>query len=90
MQTETRNAREQLAAAADWLGWQDENMSMGLKSPADGLKLWQHWQKHQERLPEMADEDCDGADVRAERIKAIGYDPLSPARQRAALKALFA
>lgn len=83
-----RNAREQLAAAAEWLGWQDENLSMGLKSAADGLKLWAYWQAHPE-LPEMADEDCDDVNVAAVRRKALGYDPLSPDRQRAALKAIL-
>ena len=42
--SDERNAREQLAAAAEWLGWQDEDMSAGLKSAEDGLKLWKYWQ----------------------------------------------
>ena len=33
------NAREILVAAADWLGWQDEDLSFGLKSAEDGIKL---------------------------------------------------
>lgn len=49
------NAREILAAAADWLGWQDEDMSFGLKSAEDGLKLYAYAQAHPE-LPEMADD----------------------------------
>lgn len=76
-----KNAREQLAAAADWLGWQDENLSFGLKSAEDGLKLWKHWQANSE-LPEMADEECDECgSVTEERRKAVGYDPLVRARE---------
>jgi hypothetical protein len=84
------NAREQLLAAAEWLGWQDEDMSMGLKTAADGLKLWAYWQARPDTLPEMADEDAEGVNVAAARRKALGYDPLSPTRQRAALKAMLA
>ena len=64
------NAREQLVAAADWLGYQHEDMSYGLKSPQDGLKLWLYAEAHAD-LAEMADtwEPRD-------RVKALGYDPL--------------
>lgn len=63
------NAREILAAAADWLGWQEEDMSFGLKSAEDGIKLYAYAQAHPE-LPEMADE-WNAADM----VKALGYDP---------------
>jgi len=69
------NAREELEAAACWLGWQDEDLSAGLKSAEDGLKLWRYWKSNPDS-PEMADEDCDGYDVSAMRIHALGYDPL--------------
>lgn len=36
------NAREELAAVADWLGWQEETMSDGLKSMEDAIKLWRY------------------------------------------------
>lgn len=83
MATDDRNAREQLAAAAEWLGWQDENLSFGLKSAEDGLKLWAHWQAHPE-FPEMADEEIDHrGTVAKERRKALGYDPLVNAERKA-------
>jgi hypothetical protein len=83
MATETRNAREQLDAAAHWLGWQDEALSNGLRSPEDGLKLWSYWQANP-NLPEMADEDIgpnempenDNRTVAEHRVAAVGYDPL--------------
>lgn len=72
------NAREELFEAADWLGWQTEDLAAGLKSAEDGLKLWRYWQSHP-NLPEMADDqyDDDGLDLSAERVKALGYDPLA-------------
>ena len=68
------NAREELAAVADWLGWQDETMSDGLKSMEDAIKLWRYAQKHDATLCEMADE-WPIADLR----KAIGYNPFKRA-----------
>lgn len=65
------NAREQLVACADWLGWQDESLSFGLKSTADGLKLWSHWYANRATLPEFAD-----SWTAQQRRKALGYDPL--------------
>lgn len=64
------NARELLEAAADWLGWQDEDLSFGLRSAQDGLRLYDYAQRHPE-LPEMADEWTS-----AQRVKALGYEPL--------------
>lgn len=63
------NAREQLEAAAAWLGYQDEDMSCGLKSPEDGLKLWRYMRAHDE-ISDMADEWLPDA-----RINALGYCP---------------
>lgn len=65
------NAREQLAAVADWLGWQHENLSFGLRTSLDALRLYDHAQAHEE-LAEMAD-DWEPQD----RIAALGYDPLA-------------
>lgn len=65
------NAREILVAAADWLGWQEEDMSFGLKSAEDAIKLYAYAQAHPE-LPEMADE-WDPKD----RRKALGYEPMN-------------
>ncbi len=67
------NARELLAAVADWLGWQDEDMSYGLKSGEDAVKLYAYGQAHPE-LGEMAD-----AWEPKDRKKALGYDPLAVA-----------
>lgn len=64
------NAREQLAAAADWLGWNDENLSSGLRTAFDGLRLYDYAQAHPD-LPEMAD-----TWKPKYRIAALGYDPL--------------
>lgn len=63
------NAREQLEAAANWLGWSDESLSFGLKNAEDGLKLWRYSQAHPE-LDEFAD-TWEPEEVK----KAIGYNP---------------
>jgi hypothetical protein len=65
------NAREQLAAVADWLGWQDESLSFGLRNSMDALRLHDYAQAHP-NLPEMADEWKP-----KQRIAALGYDPLA-------------
>lgn len=72
------NAREQLDAAAHWLGWNDEDLSAGLRNAFDGLRLYDYAQAHPE-LPEMADE-WEAQD----RIKALGYDPLAESGHEAA------
>jgi predicted transcriptional regulator len=64
------NAREVLACVADWLGWQEEDLSAGLKSAEDGLRLYMYGQTHPE-LPEMADEW-----EPKRRIQAVGYEPM--------------
>ncbi len=65
------NARETLAHVADWLGWQEETLSFGLRNAFDGLRLYDHWMANQDRLDEMADEW-----EPKDRIAALGYDPM--------------
>lgn len=76
--TPHENAREKLAAIANWLGWQHENLSYGLKSPEDAIKLYDYWDVRGDSLPEMADEfmDDEGRYVAIFRKDALGYDPL--------------
>ena len=79
------NAREQLEAAASWLGFQHEDLSFGLKTPEDGLKLWRGWQSDPE-LPEFCDEyeDANDAKTLSARVrKILGYDPWKRARETA-------
>ena len=64
------NAREMLEHVAEWLGWQEETLSFGLRNAFDGLRLYDYGQAHHD-LPEMADE----WDPRS-RIAALGYDPM--------------
>lgn len=65
------NARETLAHAADWLGWQEERMLYGFRNAFDALRLHEYAKAHPE-LPEMAS-DWEEAHF----IAAIGYNPLS-------------
>lgn len=65
------NARERLAAAADWLGWNHEALSFGLRNAFDALRLYDYAQAHPE-LPEMAD-SWDEVDL----IAALGYSPFA-------------
>lgn len=60
------------------MGWQNENLSFGLKSPEDAIKLYKYWQDHADTLPEMADEEQDdqGRWMFMFRKHALGYDPL--------------
>jgi len=76
------NAREQLEAAANWLGYHDEDLSFALKTPEDGLKLWAYGQAHPE-LAEMCDEtEGNAADwTDAHFQAAIGYTPFSNAAE---------
>lgn len=79
------NAREELYAVADWFGHQHEDLSFGLKSAEDGLKLWRYWQEHQDTqgLPEFCDEaesEAEGEMLRGHIKKAVGYDPWQRAR----------
>lgn len=68
------NARERLAAASNWLGHNHEDLSEGLCNALDGLRLYDYAQAH-DQLPEMA--DCWEP---ADRIAALGYDPLDGVR----------
>src|SRR5579864_1935301 len=65
----TMNARERLAAAAEWLGYNDEQLSFGLRNAFDALRLYDYAQAHP-NLPEMADE-WEESDL----IAALGYSP---------------
>ena len=71
------NTREKMTFIVEWLGWQNESMSYGLKSVRDAEMLYDYWQAHDD-LPEMADgyDDDNGNLLAPRRIKAIGYDPL--------------
>jgi len=71
------NTREKIAAVADWLGWQEEQLSYGLRSTEDAFKLYDYWRADQ-NLPEMADEDYadEDTDLTLHRIAALGYDPM--------------
>lgn len=66
----THNAREILVIVADWLGWQDEALSDGLKTPYDAIKLWEYAQAHPD-MHEMADQW-----PRRVLRNALGYNPL--------------
>jgi hypothetical protein len=68
--TKTHNAREILGIVENWLGWQDETLSDGLKSPCDSIKLWDYAQAHPD-LHEMADQW-----PRRVLRDALGYNPL--------------
>lgn len=71
------NARERLSAVADWLGWNHEELSDGLRNAFDGLRLYDYAQAHPE-LDEMADSWAP-----QHRIAALGYDPLDGEFQEA-------
>lgn len=64
------NCREQIAAVADWLSWQEESLSFGLVNALDAMRLYDYAQSHS-NLPEMADDWTS-----RQRIEALGYDPL--------------
>ena len=40
------NSREILAAAEAWLGWNDEDLSSGLRCAFDALRLYDYDQAH--------------------------------------------
>jgi hypothetical protein len=71
------NAREQLIAIADWLGWQEESLSFGLRNSMDALRLYDYAQAHP-NLPEMADDW-----MPCSLIAALGYNPFE---QKEAIK----
>lgn len=70
------NARQRLSEAAEWLGWNDENLSSGLRTAFDALRLYDYAQAHPE-LPEMAD-DWDPELI----SQVLGYDPLAANAQQ--------
>lgn len=65
------NTREKLKLVADWLGYQDEQLSFGLRSPNDAVILYDAMCSEPNELGEMADEW-----LASERIDLLGYDPL--------------
>lgn len=65
------NAREQIAAIAEWLGWQEESLSYGLRNAMDALRLYDYAQSHP-NLPEMAD-DWKPQSL----VAALGYNPFA-------------
>ena len=71
------DVREELQAAASWYEFQHADLSVGLKSAEDALKLWRYWTSRDD-LPDFCDEPADKieADMFAKQFKkAIGYDP---------------
>lgn len=71
------NARERLAVVAEWLGYNSETMSDGLRNAFDALRLYDYAQAH----PEV-DEMADSWDAQ-HRIAALGYDPMDGEFQEA-------
>lgn len=69
---------EKAKRIVEWLDFQNESLSFGLRSVADAEKLYDHWQANSAVLPEFADcrDDEDEQIVSAARRAALGYDPL--------------
>lgn len=74
------NAREELEAAFNWLAYQAEDLSYGLKCAEDGLKLWRYANAHPD-LAEFCDQESgEPGDWTTRHFKAaIGYDPFKRA-----------
>ena len=70
------NVRARLAIVADWLGWNDEDLSFGLRSVDDAVKLYEYSLKRNNTLHEMAD-----LWHRNSLVAALGYNPLSQEAQ---------
>lgn len=70
------NVRERLAIVADWLGWNDEDLSFGLRSVDDAVKLYEYSLKRDNALHGMVDQWH-----RNSLVAAIGYNPLSQEAQ---------
>jgi hypothetical protein len=64
------NAREMLDVVENWLGYQHEGLSFGLRNAFDALRLYDYWQAHEDTLEEMADQW-----EPEDRVAALGYDP---------------
>lgn len=79
------NAREQLLAAADWYGIQNEDLSFGLKSADDALKLWRFWcssDASKQGLAEFCDAPESAEEWRNTLVlfdKVLGYNPFENA-----------
>ena len=83
------NAREKLEAVALWLSMQHEDLSYGLKSPLDAVKLWEAWRSNP-ALPEFCDDPDGSAEAkRFEKVfrRALGYNPIKRSREIAPLAA---
>lgn len=63
------NTREKMLLVADWLGWQDEQMSFGLRSMRDAEELYDEAMAGDN---EMAEDWTSAA-----RKRVLGYDPMS-------------
>jgi hypothetical protein len=77
------NIREFLSSAAEWLSWQEEDITYGLKTPEDAIKLYRYALENED-LPEMAD-----TWAYKDRRRAIGYDPLINAKTKFVSAAAF-
>lgn len=77
----TQTISEKAKQMTHWLDNQNETLSWNLRSVADAEKLYDYWTTGDaaNALPEFCDDDrdCEGVDLAAHRIKALGYDPLN-------------
>lgn len=67
-----RSTGEKALLVHQWLAYQHEDLSFGLRSLADAERLYDHFMAPENNLPEFADE----GDLAAVRIAVLGYDPL--------------
>ena len=77
------NVCEQLISARNWLNMQRDELTEGLKSATDAVKLYEYW-LHAEELPEYCDDPEGSAQqVRFDIIfkKVLGYNPFERARE---------
>ena len=65
------NVREKMTLVAEWLNWQEEQLSYGLRSFDDAVILYDAMVGECNHLGEMADEWPE-----VERIRLLGYDPM--------------
>lgn len=68
--------REELEAVVNWFSYQNEDLSYGMKSMEDCVKLWRYAQKHPE-LAEFCDQQAgEPGDWTQKHFKAaVGYNP---------------
>lgn len=76
----TVNVRQRMVLVADWLGWQDENLSFGLRTLQDAERLYLMANYAGPPYTEMADEWPEGLIKRV-----IGYDPFAEACRKSEL-----